>query len=475
VTTRSKLSASALAVLVVLAIAAGSATAAGRACPSTNEPNELVLVAGSGQTAQLGKQFQSNLQVALANSNGCPLTGNLAGVAVDFVAPGSGASGVFAASGSRVAVAGTDPQGIAIAPAFIANDTAGSYSVDAHSDYGTVNLYLSNTASGVATAIAAAAGAGQEATVNSRYVQPLQARVTDANGNPVQGAVVSFAVVPGATGAGASFLGGPGSAATNSNGIATSPPLLANGTPGRFNATASADGLSSVATYALDNHAATMTVTTTTKSDPTATVDSRYRQPLQARVVDASGQPVEGASVTFAISQSDGGAGASFVGGIAQANELTDANGQATSPPLVANKVAGTFTATATAVGARPAGYTLTNLAGRADAIAAGAASGESARIGSRFPVALAVTVMDKHGNPVAGATGVFAAPVHGAGGRFSIRGRKSRVARVMTGSKGIAIAPAFTANMTAGGYVVIAAVKGTTRRAAFALVNETR
>jgi len=45
-----------------------AATAAG--CPSSNPPNMLQILGGSPQTAQLGRQFQSNLQVALANSNG---------------------------------------------------------------------------------------------------------------------------------------------------------------------------------------------------------------------------------------------------------------------------------------------------------------------------------------------------------------------------------------------------------------------
>src|SRR5579864_913182 len=95
----------------------------------------LVLVAGSGQQAQLGKQFGQSLQVMLANTNGCPLTGSLAGVTINFDAPGSGASGIFANSGSREAYVGTDSQGVATAPPFTANYTTGDYAVDAHSDY----------------------------------------------------------------------------------------------------------------------------------------------------------------------------------------------------------------------------------------------------------------------------------------------------------------------------------------------------
>ena len=472
----SRLAALALVVAALAAGGAGSARATGSSCPASNGANTLVLAGGSGQTAQLGRQFQSPMQVALANTNGCPVTSGLAGISVDFVAPGGGASGIFASSGSRIAVVGTDAQGVATAPAFTANDAAGSYSVDAESDLGTVELFLTNTAAGLPASIAPTGDAAQAATVNGTYAQPLQARVLDANGNPVQGATVSFSVVPGATGAGASFLGGGGPVTTDSSGVATSPPLLANGAPGRFTATATVDGVSSVAVYTLDNHADAMTIAAAIASDPTARVDSRYRQVLEATVRDSNGQPVEGASVVFAIAPSADGAGASFLGGAAQATELTDASGRATSPPIVAGKTAGTFTATASAAGAaRVATYTLENLAGAVSSIATGAASGESTPAGSRFLVPLAVTVLDADGNAVRGAVVVFAAPRSGPSARFRVHNRSSRTATAITNAKGIAVAPPLAANADAGGYVVTATVRGTSKRAAFALVNGPR
>jgi hypothetical protein len=139
------------AVLVV-----GAAPSAANGCPTSNPPDMLKVVSGSSQTAQLGRLFQASLQVALANSNGCPVTGDLGGVSVDFAAPSSGASGVFASSGSNTVTVGTDANGVAMAPAFTANDTAGSYSVHAKTDYGEVELYLTNTATGVVATIAAA-------------------------------------------------------------------------------------------------------------------------------------------------------------------------------------------------------------------------------------------------------------------------------------------------------------------------------
>ena len=97
-------------------------------------------------------------------------------------------------------------------------------------------------------------------TSTRSYGQPLQARVLDANGNPVQGATVDFSVVPGLTGASARFLGPSRARPPTRTGSPRSPPLLANGVPGRYTATASTAGVSTVATYTLDNHAAAMTL-----------------------------------------------------------------------------------------------------------------------------------------------------------------------------------------------------------------------
>jgi protocatechuate 3,4-dioxygenase beta subunit len=432
----------------------------------------LVIVDGSSQTAKVGKAFQTGLQVALANSNGCPVTGSLAGISVDFSAPGSGASGTFASTGSNRATVGTNAQGVATAPAFTANGVAGSYSIHADSDYGGVQLYLTNTASGVVASIAAAGQTKQDASVNSQYGQPLQVRVLDANGQPVPGVSVSFSLSTGATGAGAGFLGGgaQATATTDANGQATSPPFAANGTPGRFGAMASTPDLATVASFSLANHAAGNVLTASTPVHQTAAVGGRYRRPLQARVLDATGQPIEGASVAFTLPSAASGAGASFLGGGSQATGLTGANGQASSPPLVANSTAGRFTATSAVNGvAKPLSYSLQNLAGKPAAIAAGAADGAATAVGSRFPIRLAVTVTDADKNPVAGAVVTFSAPAHGPSGHFA---RSARSVRVKTDADGVALAPPLTADAHPGGYVVTAGSTGTRQRAAFALVN---
>src|SRR5580765_2803553 len=113
-----------LAAVLVLTAGPARAGAVTTQCPSSNPPNELALVGGTPQTARLGTPFDEPFRVAVANTNGCPLTTSVAGTVVTFTAPGSGPSGIFSASGSATALVGTDATGSAAAPAFTANDSA---------------------------------------------------------------------------------------------------------------------------------------------------------------------------------------------------------------------------------------------------------------------------------------------------------------------------------------------------------------
>jgi hypothetical protein len=229
--------------------------------------------------------------------------------------------------------------------------------------------------------------------------------------------------------------------------------------------------VASVATYTLRNKPAAVSITAASAARETATINGHFHQ-LRARVLDAAGRPVEGATVSFAIVPSAAGAGGTFANGANQAAATTNANGLASSPPVSANTTAGRFTATAsTTASNHVVTFALTNRAAKAASITVGAASGEQSAVGSRFPVPLAVTVVDAHDNPVKGATVTFTAPRVGPSGHFR---SSSRVVHVVTNGKGIAVAPPFTANSKTGGYAVTAAVKGG-GRAAFALVNGPR
>ena len=455
-------------------------------CPASNPPNTLALVGGTPQTAQVSSAFADGLQVALANTNGCPVTTPVAGTAVTFAAPSSGASASFPASGSSALTVGTGAGGTAVTPMVTANATAGSYAVTATCVYGSVSFALTNTAAGVAATITPLAPARQSATVGKRYSAPLAVRVLDGAGNPVSGVTVTFALGGGGSGAaspGASFDDGSAQASeqTNSEGVATSPHLNANGVAGSFTATAATAHITEPASFALDNKAAKpATVAAIAGAHGSATVDTHYRQRLKARVRDGNGSPVVGATVTFTLgatangASAAAGAGASFDDGATQATATTNDRGIATSPRVRANGTAGSLIAIATMSGTTStARFTLHNRAGAPATVTPGVASAESTTLGSRFAIALAVTVTDRHRNPVAGALVTFTAPASGPSGTFAVRSHPATVT-VRTDASGIAIAPAFVANARPGGYIV-RATAGHARTVAFALVNQAR
>jgi len=462
-------------------------------CPSSNPPNELVLAGGTPQTAQLDTAFANPLQIALANSDGCPITTVVTGTPVTFTAPASGASATFGASGSNTLTVGTDTSGSASVQMLTANDTTGSYTVSASSAYGMVAFSLTNSAAGIPATIMPLAPTSQHATVNTRYPQPLAVRVLDANGNPVVGALVTFSLgstgnagagggISGAT-AGASFDDGTSQATetTNANGVATSPGLSANATSGNFTATATVQHVTEPARFALDNRAAKPhTITPVGPSSAAASIGTHYAHRLRTRVRTASGQPVAGATVTFTLgstaatgaSAAGGGAGATFTGGSTQATATTGPQGIATSPRIAASDTAGRFTATASAIGANAVAlFHLHNRAGTPSTLSAGIGAAQSTATGTRFGVPLAITVSDAHGNKVPDVRVTFTGPPSGPGGDFPDGQTK---VTVKTNSSGVAIAPPFTANDQAGGYIITATVRGV-RPVAFALVNTAR
>jgi hypothetical protein len=454
-------------------------------CPTSNPPNELMLAGGTPQTAQLDTGFGSPLQVALANSNGCPVT-SVVGTPVTFTAPSSGAGGSFATSGTNAVTVGADVSGNASAPMFTANETAGSYTVIASSAYGSVSFSLTNSAAGIPATITPLSPALQAAAVNSGYAQQLSVRVLDAGGNPVSGATVSFTLGAagggagsGASSAGASFADGSAQATvtTDSDGMATSPRFTANATIGRFTATATVTNLPQPAQFQLENLPGRGERLTRLGSPTrTAMVEHRYSRSLRVLVRDAKGNPEVGASVTFALAGAGGGgstgAGASFDGGTSTATAITGIRGIATSPAFTAGSTAGIFTATATAATTTSiAHFTLRNRAGNPATITAGIAASEATQAGTRFVIALAVSVTDAFGNKVPGALVTFTAPGSGASGSFATS-THPRAVIVRTDSGGIAVAPPFIANSRPGGYVVIASVAHGPRTA-FALVNE--
>jgi uncharacterized protein YkwD len=108
-------------------------------------------------------------------------------------------------------------------------------------------------------------------------------------------------------------------------------------------------------------------------SPQSATVGAAFASALQARVLNASSQPVAGVAVTFTAPVS--GASGTFAGSANVATALTDATGIARSPSLTANQTAGSFTVAATVPGLPAAAFSLTNTAVTTTPPASGATS----------------------------------------------------------------------------------------------------
>ncbi len=215
--------------------------------------------------------------------------------------------------------------------------------------------------------------------------------------------------------------------------------------------------------------------------------------------------PVAGIPVGFSA-PSSGASGVFSASGSNAVRVGSDASGVAVAPIFTANGAKGSYRVTASSAygsvsfsltnveaddtgvcGATPStGNSPTSPAVRPTKLTVGIGARQSTPKGRRFPIRLAVTVTDADRGPVPGVPVTFAAPSRGPSGRFRVRSgrahsrishpsrsRMSRARRVTVRSDtcGVALAPVFTANDRAGGYVVVASVEGA--KAAFALVNE--
>ncbi len=432
---------------------------------------------GTDQTAQIGSSFTAPLQVTVY-ANGAPAKG----ATVTFVAPGIGASGIFATTDSATATATTNAQGVATAPALAADDTQGTYTVSATTSAvsGTASFTLTNSVAGLAASIGASSGTHQSTDVGTTYADPLEVKVTDADRNPVQGAEVTFSAAQSAsTGASGSFVGAGQSAtvSTDSDGVAASPLVEANGSAGTFTVTATTQGLTAAAEFTLTNlGAASVRVAAGTKQS--AVIGTTYSRPLEVEVTGADGKPLQGVEVTFTLPADQGtsgsatggsGADGTFASTAQSATALTDAAGLAVSPRVRANEVAGAFTVTATTPGlAVAAAFILRNLGPSAVAMFSG--TRQTAVVGTNYAHPLRVKVT-AGGKAVAGAEVTFTAGIatSGASGSFANAGQS---VTATTNSAGLAVSPLVQANEVSGTFPVTVTTQGLDAGAHFILEN---
>jgi hypothetical protein len=308
-------------------------------------PPALVTPTTSGEATVVNTAFADPLVVTITDANGVPVPH----VLVTFASPASGASAAFPDGDTAT----TNANGQASVDVS-ANTIAGTYTVTASvSGLSILASFTLTNDPGAAAAIVALSGGSQSAVANAAYAEPLVAVVTDAFGNLVPGAVVTFAGL--GNGADVTFAGG-NSAITNAQGQATKT-VIASSSAGSYTVTASVSGVSTPASFTLTSTpGAASAIAIASGSTQSAGVNTPFAVPLVATVTDANGNVVPGVTVTFAGPGS--GAGVIFPAGD---TAITNANGQAIID-VNANNMIGSYTVTASVSGvAASTSFVLTN------------------------------------------------------------------------------------------------------------------
>ena len=233
--------------------------------------------------------------------------------------------------------------------------------------------------------------------------------------------------------------------------------------------TASVSGVVGTANFPLTNTAgAPASITATSGTPQSATVNATFGATLQVTVKDAGSNPVSGVIVTFTAPAQTGASG-TFAGGVNTAT--TNASGVATSVAFTANAIAGgPYNVTASVSGvANAAIFALTNNPGPPASVTATNGTPQSTPFNTAFASTLQATVKDSNNNPISGVLVTFATPAQtGPSGTFA-----GGVNTATTNASGVATSAVFTANANIGGpYTVTATVAGVAAPANFSLTN---
>ncbi len=328
----------------VMAIAAGGSHSLALIPPITT--GSVTALAGTPQSTGTGTQYGTALQAKVLDANAVAVSGATVTFSIQQV---NGAGASFASG--QTATAQTGPSGIATAPALTANQTLGQFTVTAA--VAGVNAPATFTLTNALVNGVLTANAGTPQTVlPGALFAALKAKVTHTDLSVVSGAAVTFTVMPGGNGAGASF-GGSLTAVIQSgaDGIATAPALTANALSGSFTVVAGTPGVAVPATFTLTN----LAVSATGGSGQSAVTGNSFANQLQA-TVSAAGVGVPGITVTFTAPAS--GASVTFPSGN---SATTDASGVA-KVIVKANAIAGSYTVGTTVGGISSAAtFSLTN------------------------------------------------------------------------------------------------------------------
>ncbi len=307
-----------------------------------------------------------------------------------------------------------------------------------------VVTFVATTLPGAPASVAVSAGDNQSTQAGNLVTTSPAVIVKDRFGNNVPNVSVFFTVT---SGGGSVTSSG---ASTGNNGIATVAGWRLGNSVGinRLTALALVSGATGnpvvFTANALAGAASTLSANSATSL--TGTVGTTVTPLPSVRVLDAGGNPVSGAQVTF-----QGSAGSSTSGSI----KLTDATGTATLDSWLLGTAAQNYTVTATSGALTPVVFTAAARTGAASAVSLFAGGGQSAFTGRPVATEPAVRVTDGFGNPIAGLEVVF--DVTSGGGVAVAR-------RQVTNANGVAEVGGWTLGDNVGTNTLRATVTSTTQ-----------
>jgi uncharacterized protein (TIGR03437 family) len=173
---------------------------------------------------------------------------------------------------------------------------------------------------------------GNNQTVPSgQTASGLLALVTDACGNPISGATVTWTVA-----SGSATLSHVSNTSSASGTVSAS--VLLGTTPGPVQVTVSL-GTTGVATFSITNQAVAATMSIVSGNNQTATTSTAFAQPLTVAINDANNNPVTGVTVAFTVTSGNVS--------ISATSAVTNAQGQASITATAAQNT-GSIVITAT-------------------------------------------------------------------------------------------------------------------------------
>ncbi|HVP75814.1 MAG TPA: Ig-like domain-containing protein, partial [Gaiellaceae bacterium] len=388
----------------------------------------ITVSTGDNQTATVDTNVSSAPQVLVTDQYGNPVSA----VSVTFAVASGGGS-------ITGAVQATDSNGLASVGSWKLGTAAGSNTLTATSTglTGSPITFHATGVAGSAGSMAANAGDGQTATVNTAVATDPSVLVTDALGNPVSGVSVTFAVASG----GGSVTGAH--ATTGADGIATVGSWTVGTAAGTNTLTADATGLPTV-TFTADGVAgAAANLDANAGDSQSATVNTNVTAP-SVIATDAYGNPVSGVTVTFAVASGGGSATGT--------TRVTGSNGIATVGSWKLGTAAGANSLTADATGLSTVTFNATGTPDSASSLDVSAGDNQTATVGTAVATAPAAIVTDQYGNPISGVAVSFA---------VSSGGGSATGTSATTNGSGIAAVGSWTLGTAAGSNGLTAASAG--------------